>query len=125
MERKLVLLDSFDLEADAQLVKAKLESEGIPAYIWEENRNYANPGHMLSSTGIKVQVYEDTWELAMEVYGEIRSYAADDNGNLISCPNCKAQKSVVYYGRKGIFFKLFPFFEERKYRCLNCNMITK
>ncbi|MFT5738411.1 MAG: hypothetical protein ACI9SG_002764, partial [Maribacter sp.] len=27
--------------------------------------------------------------------------------------------------RKGIFYKLFPFFEKRKYKCLNCGIITK
>ena len=75
--------------------------------------------------GVKLLVYSRDKERALKIYNEIRAYAIDDYGNPIVCPNCKAQKSEVYYERKNTFFKLFPFFEKRKYKCLNCEIITK
>ena len=55
----------------------------------------------------------------------VQNSAFDENDNPIVCPNCKASKSEAFYNRKGIFYKLFPFFEKRKYKCLNCGIITK
>jgi len=75
--------------------------------------------------GVKLQVYSKHKERALAIYNEVRAYAEDTKGNPIVCPNCKAEKSELYYGRKGIFLKLFPFFESRKYKCLQCGMITK
>ena len=69
-------------------------------------------------------VYSKDKERAIAIYNSIRTYASDNNGKPIVCPNCKAQRSEPYYNSKGIFYKLFPFFEKRKYKCLNCNMIT-
>jgi transposase-like protein len=75
--------------------------------------------------GVKLLVYSRDRERALEIYNDIRSYALDHQGNPVICPNCKSQKSETYYSRRGIMNKLFPFFERRKYKCTNCNMITK
>lgn len=125
MEKEFYTLGTFELETEAQVIKAKLESEGVPAFIWEENRSYANPTSGTSITGIKLQVYKEHKDRALKIYDDIRSYALNDDGTPVTCPNCKAQKSERYYDRKGLFYKLFPFFEPRKYKCLNCNMITR
>ena len=122
MKKEFYTLDSFFLESDAHMAKIKLESEGIPAFIWEENLNY----HTATSySRIRLQVYLDQKEEAIKVYEEVKNYARDKDGNLIVCPNCKAKKSETYYSRKGLFFKLFPFFESTKYRCMQCNFITR
>ncbi|KAB7528391.1 DUF2007 domain-containing protein [Flagellimonas olearia] len=122
MKKEFYTIDSFFLESDAQIAKAKLESEGIPAFIWEENLNY----HTATSySRIRLQVYKSQKDEALKIYEEIKSYARDENGSLIVCPNCKAAKSEKYYSRKGIFLKLFPFFESAKYRCMQCNFITR
>ena len=88
-------------------------------------RGYLEKGSKLPGTrslGELLNIHRNT---AVAIYDEIRSYALDDNGDPVICPNCKAQRSEVYYARKGIFNKLFPFFEKKKYRCLQCNMITQ
>ncbi|MCL6267486.1 SPOR domain-containing protein [Flagellimonas myxillae] len=122
MKKEFYTLAYFHLESDAQLAKSKLESEGIPAFIWEENLNY----HTLTNNSrVRLQVYKSQKDQALVVYNEIKGYAADQDGKPIVCPNCKAEKSEIYYSRKGVFYKLFPFFETRKYRCTNCNFITK
>ena len=111
MEEKFYQLASFEYVADVQIVRGKLESEGIPVFLRDENT-------------VKLQVYSKDKERAIAIYDEIRAYAVDNDGNTIVCPNCKAQRSEPFYNSNGIFYKLFPFFEKRKYKCLNCGIIT-
>ena len=125
MEDKFFTIAAFEYVADVQIVKGKLESEGIPVFLKDENTLNSDPIISNAIGGVKLQVYTSDKEKALEIYNEIRAYAIDNSGNPISCPNCKAQKSEAYYERKTIFHKLFPFFEKRKYKCLNCGIITK
>ncbi|APA64023.1 MAG TPA: DUF2007 domain-containing protein [Maribacter sp.] len=124
MENKFYQLASFEYVADVQIVKGKLESEGIPVFLRDENTLNSDPLISNAIGGVKLQVYSKDKERAIAVYNSIRTYALDNNGKPIVCPNCKARRSEPYYNSKGIFYKLFPFFEKRKYKCLNCNMIT-
>lgn len=125
MDGKFYRLASFEYVADVQILKGKLESEGIPAFLRDENTLNSDPLISNAIGGVKLLVYSKDKERALEIYNEVRAYALDENNNPITCPNCKAAKSEVYYNRKGVFYKLFPFFEKRKYKCLNCGMITK
>jgi len=125
MEEKFYTVGSFEFAADVQIIKGKLESEGIPVFLRDENTINADPLISSAIGGVKLRVYTKDRELAIKIYDEIRAYATDIDGNPIVCPNCKATKSEVYYERNSIFHKLFPFFERRKYKCLNCEIITK
>lgn len=125
MAEKFYTLASFEFPADVQVLKGKLESEGVPVFLKDENTLNSDPLISSAIGGVRVQVYNRDKERAKAIYDEIRSYAVDTNGNPVICPNCKAQKSETYYQRKSLFHKLFPFFEKRKYKCLNCGMITK
>jgi len=125
MEQEFYTLGAFEFVADVQIIKGRLEAEGIPVFLRNENTLNSDPIISNAIGGVKLQVYTKDKEKALTVYNEIRNYALDDFGNPIVCPNCKAEKSEAYYERKRVFFKLFPFFEKRKYKCLNCNMITR
>ena len=125
MKQEFYTIGSFEYVADVQVIKAKLESEGIPVFLRDENTLNTDPLISSAIGGVKLQVYSSDKEKAVMIYNEIRAYAVDDAGNPVVCPNCRAAKSEVYYSRKGLLYKLFPFLEPRKYRCLNCEMITK
>jgi hypothetical protein len=125
MAEKFFIVASFEFVADVQILKGKLESEGIPVFLRDENTLNSDPLISHAIGGVKLQVYTRDRERALEIYNEVRAYAIDKEENPVICPNCKAQKSEAYYGRKTIFYKLFPFFEEKKYKCLNCGIITK
>ena len=125
MVNEFYTIGSFEYPADVQIIKGRLESEGIRVFLRDENTLNTDPLISQAIGGVKLQVYTKDKDKAVAIYDEIRSYALDDNGDPVICPNCKAQRSEVYYARKGIFNKLFPFFEKKKYRCLQCNMITQ
>jgi hypothetical protein len=125
MKKEFYTLATFEYVADVQIIKGKLESEGIEVFLPDENTLNADPMISNAIGGVRIQVRIADKERALEIYNGIREYAMDDAGNAIVCPNCKAQKLEVYYSGKGLFYKLFPFFEKRKYKCLNCNMISQ
>ncbi len=125
MDQKFYTLGAFEYVADVQIIKGRLESEGIKVFLKDENTLNTDPLISSAIGGVKLQVYSKDKERAIFIYDEIRNYALDSNNQPIVCPNCKAQKSEVYYSRKGILNKLFPFFEQKKYKCTVCNMITK
>lgn len=124
METKFYQLASFEYVADVQIVKGKLESEGIPVFLRDENTLNSDPLISNAIGGVKLQVYFRDKDRAIEIYNEIRAYVVDKDGKPKVCPNCKAEKLDPYYNQKGVFYKLFPFFEKRKYKCLNCGIIT-
>jgi len=125
MVNEWITLGSFEFQSDVQVIKGKLESEGIQVNLKDENTVGVEPFASNAIGGIKLQVLKQDEEVAKAIYDEIRNYAVDDDGNLITCPNCKKQKSEVYYSRNTLMHKLFPFFEPKKYRCLNCNFIRR
>lgn len=124
MNQEFYTLATFEFAAETLIIQGKLESEGIPVFLVDENTVNSDPLISNAIGGIKLQVYTEDKERALNIYNEIRAYAKDDNGNLIVCSNCKAQKSDAFYNRKSIFHRLFPFFEKRKYRCNQCNIVT-
>lgn len=125
MNERFYTVGAFEYVADVQIIKGKLEFEGIPVFLKDENTLNSDPLISNAIGGVKLQVYTKDKERAIAIYNEIRAYALDNRGEPIICPNCKAQKSEAYYERKTIFHKLFPFFERRKFKCLNCGIITK
>ncbi|WP_297705491.1 DUF2007 domain-containing protein [uncultured Eudoraea sp.] len=125
MNQEFYTLGAFEYAADVQIIKGKLESEGIQVFLKDENTINTDPLISQAIGGVKLQVHSKDKDKAINIYNEIRSYAMDNHGNLITCPNCRAQRSEVYHSRKGIINKLFPFLEKKKYKCLKCNMITQ
>ncbi len=125
MKQEFYTLGAFEYVTDVQIIKTKLESEGIPVFLRDENTLNTDPLISSAIGGVKLQVYTSDKDKAITIYDAIRPYAADLHGNPVVCPNCKAARSEVYYSRKGLLYKLFPFLEPKKYRCLNCQMITR
>ena len=125
MGKDWVILGSFEFLADVQIIKGKLESEGIEVRLKDDNTVSVEPFASNALGGVKLMVHRYDEEEAKAIYNEIRNYATDKDGNLIVCPICGAQKSEVYYARNTILYKLFPFLEPKKYKCNNCNFLTK
>ncbi|MEX0359712.1 DUF2007 domain-containing protein [Flagellimonas sp.] len=125
MKQEFFTLGSFEFPADVQIIKGKLEAEGIQVFLRDENTINSDPLISSAIGGVKLQVYTTDMERAKRIFDEVRNYATDMEGKPIVCPNCKAERSEIYYSRSSIFYKLFPFFEPKKYRCTSCNFITK
>ncbi|MBT8204664.1 MAG: DUF2007 domain-containing protein, partial [Eudoraea sp.] len=101
MKQEFYILGSFEYAADVQVIKSKLESEGIPVFLRDENILNTDPLISSAIGGVKLSVYSRDKERALEIYNEIRAYAQDEYGQPVMCPNCKARRSEVYFSRKS------------------------
>lgn len=111
----------------AHILKSRLESEGIRAYVI--NQNAKETGMALLNTGISLMVGTQDWEAAHEIlseYEDLRS-AEEDHSH---CPTCGSTDLKVRFNggplkvvRLLLLFGLgllFPFDTRLNYQCRNC-----
>ncbi|UII19635.1 putative signal transducing protein [Fulvivirga ligni] len=78
---KLVVLTTLDNSIDANLLRSKLESEGIPCFLHNENVTNLIPySFNILGGGVRVLVPDDQLEASREL--------AQLNEEKIHCPNC-------------------------------------
>ncbi|PCE62784.1 putative signal transducing protein [Sediminicola luteus] len=124
-QQEFHILGSFEYAAEVQVIKAKLESEGIPVFLLNENTLNSDPLISHAIGGVQIQVYTKDKDRAQEIFDELRTYAVDDSGQPLPCPNCKRPRLEAYYQKEKWIYRLFPFFEPKKYRCTHCQFITR
>jgi len=117
-------LDVFEFSAEAQIIKLKLENEGITTMLMDEKIIDSDPLITKAIGGVKLMVHQSNFKQATIIYRRIRQYAKDDNDLYYNCPNCNSQKILIApLQRKNIFYMLFPFFEKTRKQCMVCNTI--
>ena len=126
MRDHYTVLAVFEYSTEAQLIKSKLDSEGIKTMLMDEKTIDSDPLISQAIGGVKLLVHNDNLEKAVEIYNDIRTYVKVEAGNDMVCPNCSSTKILIAdLERKNIFFMLFPFFESTKYICNDCKTIFK
>ncbi len=129
---ELITIETFDNANDAYLVKSKLESEGIPSVIFDENMVTLLPLQNITFGGIKLKIHSIDFEKAKEVLGTMRdSVITDDNGQEVICPKCGSNK--LYTGFKStqdkytlvsvfmaVLYLIFPLYYKSVYKCKAC-----
>ena len=126
MRDDYTVLAVFEYSTEAQLIKSKLDFEGIETMLMDEKTIDSDPLISQAIGGVKLLVNNNDLEKASEIYNEIRKYEKNEKGDAIQCPKCNSTKILVANAqRKSIFFMLFPFFETRKLICNDCKTIFK
>lgn len=131
MEDEFVLIGRFQYSAEAQIIKGKLEFEGISVYVRDNNTIDANPLYSNAIGGVKLYVNKDDEVRTQSILSKISQYSLDDNDELVKCPKCGSQTVEMYTSirdLKSFLFFLFsmllillPFYTKYKYKCQNCN----
>lgn len=122
---------NYQYSSEAYLFKGKLESEGIEVFL--QNENTVNTDPLLSNAvgGVKLFVKSEDVMRAKQILDSIPEYSIDDNGALLSCPNCGEEKIEMVTTIKDVksFFAFLyglltlsmPFYTKHKYKCESCN----
>lgn len=120
----------FQYSSEAQIVKGKLQSEGIEVFLADQVLIDTDPLVSQAIGGIKLNVYADDEERARAILSEIDNYSLDDEGNRVVCPNCESSRVKVYTHIKDVrsfFAFLFSFLTfalpihyKYDYHCENC-----
>lgn len=120
MSKNRKVVQSFDFGSEAQVLKSRLESEGIEVFLRDEAILTNDPFISEAIGGVKLEVYEADYERAKSIWDELRIYATDEEGRPLQCPNCGACKYEAVYLEKSWFYRLFPFFQDPVYECQQC-----
>ncbi len=121
----------FQYSSEAQIIKGRLESDGIEVFLSENLTIATDPLVSRAIGGVKLKVLSYQAAEAKQILNSIKQYASDDEGNSIQCPNCKSIHIELFSTIKdfkslfwflfGVLFSSLPFYTKHKYRCEMCD----
>lgn len=121
----------FQYSSEAQIVKGRLESEGIQVFLSDSLTIDTDPLVSNAIGGVKLKVYATQAMEAQHILETISKYSINDEGETIVCPNCKGEHIELFSTIKdvkslfsllvGFLFGALPFYTKHKYRCEDCN----
>ncbi|MDC8002691.1 DUF2007 domain-containing protein [Aureisphaera galaxeae] len=130
MNKTFETVARFTYPSEAQIVKGRLESEGIPAFIVDHNAINVDPLVVSGSGGVKLNVYVEDKERALKIMSEIKPFSLDDEGMAIQCPDCgsdeieffsNAREHASFIGSLAqLLFGRFTKKSAYDYRCKSC-----
>ncbi|GAB5398680.1 MAG: hypothetical protein Aureis2KO_02650 [Aureisphaera sp.] len=92
MKKTFETIARFTYTSEAQVMRGRLESEGIPAFLVDSVTIDADPLVSNAIGGVKLNVYVGDVDRAMEILESISEFSTDDEGKAITCPNCGSKK---------------------------------
>jgi len=130
MTETFVTIARFQYSSEAQIVKGRLEADGIKVFLKDNITIDTDPLVSNAIGGIKLNVLSADAEEAKEILKSIKVRSLDDNGNPIICPNCGKEDVEMYSSIDslksflsfllGILTFTLPFHTRYKYVCENC-----
>lgn len=129
----MITVASFSFPIDAQMARAKLESEGIPAFILDEHTINMQWLYSNALGGVRVQVPGSCAENALKILQTDFSEAlvreqGIDRAKCLSCGSERIEPQIK--GKKMAFvvflffsFPLWPF--KRLVKCLECGDVNE
>jgi DNA-directed RNA polymerase subunit RPC12/RpoP len=130
MSSKFKTIARFQYSTEAQIIKGRLEAEGIQVFLSDNLTIDTDPLVSNAIGGVKLKVLSVDALKAQHILESINKYSIDDNGNTISCPNCNGHHVSLFSTIKdaksffafifGVLFSALPFYTKHKYRCEDC-----
>jgi hypothetical protein len=130
MENAFTRVGTFQYSSEANIIKGKLEAEGIEVFMADGITIDVDPLVSNAIGGVKLFVKTEDAEKAKLVLTEIGRYSIDNEGKPVVCPKCSGTQVEVMSSVKeagplmsfiiSLLIGLFPFFVKYKYRCNNC-----
>jgi predicted RNA-binding Zn-ribbon protein involved in translation (DUF1610 family) len=133
-EEDIVTFDTYYDPMLAQIIRTRLEDNGIPCFVVDENLGTLYPAYNATAGGIKVKIFARDMEKSKAIIAEddttnVESLTEDEIENSVFCPHCGSNK--VQYGlaekpNKGWFGKLFSAVglseinAKHQFHCFNC-----
>lgn len=125
------IIAKFQYSSEAQIIKGRLESEGITVFLSDIFSIDTNPLISNAIGGIKLKVLTKDVLKAERILDSISKYSLDDEGHTIYCPKCDSKKIQLFSNIKdfksffsfliGFFFLTLPFYSKDMYKCEVCN----
>lgn len=124
------LLAEYTYTSEAFIYKGKIESEGIEIFMRDQFTIDANPMISNAVGGVKLYVKTKDYSKAKEILSHISRFSVNNEGQLLRCPNCKAEEvemETTIKNKKSFFPFIaslliggLPYHVEYVYRCNAC-----
>jgi len=124
---------TYSFPYEAQIARAKLDSEGIPAFVADEQTINMQWLYSNAMGGVRLQVPEVCVQQALELLSEDSSEIVEqqEGYDIAPCTVCGSKNTEPYQqGRRwaflvflGLSFPLFPV--KNTVRCVECGHIEK
>ena len=131
MSDKFKTIARFQYSTEAQIIKGRLEAEGIQVFLSDNLTIDTDPLVSNAIGGVKLKVLSTDALEAQHILNSIEQYSIDDDGKPIVCPNCHKKEVELFStitNLKSFLAFLFgflsgtlPFYTKDKYRCSNCD----
>lgn len=131
MSDKFKTIARFQYSSEAQIIKGRLEAEGIQVFLTDNLTIDTDPLVSNAIGGVKLKVLSEDTLKAKHILEGIEKYSIGDDGKPIECPNCHKKEVELFStitNLKSFLAFLFgflsgtlPFYTKDKYRCSNCN----
>jgi len=134
MQDTFVTIARYPYSTEAQIVKGRLEADGIEVFLRDNITIDTDPLVSQAIGGVKLKVLAKDEAKAKAILMSISAYSTDEDGNVLTCPNCKSNnislfstinsfKSFVYFSI-GIILGTLPFSARYEYKCENCDTVV-
>ncbi len=130
MNTTFVTIAKFQYSAEAEIIKGRLESDGIRVFLKDNITIDTDPLVSNAVGGIKLKVLAKDEEKAKNILRSIGSYSVNDNGEPIDCPNCSKSHIELYSTITdlksllsfllGFITGTLPFSTRYQYKCEDC-----
>ncbi|MBU2705536.1 DUF2007 domain-containing protein [Zooshikella marina] len=124
----LVTISRFTFPYEAQIAWAKLDAEGIPAFIADEHTINMQWLYSNALGGVRLQVPEEYADQAQHLLSEDRAHdlLSQEGSSSIPCPQCGSTDTKYYqFGKRCAFlvflcidFPLYPI--KHGIKCSHC-----
>ncbi|WP_299272740.1 DUF2007 domain-containing protein [uncultured Psychroserpens sp.] len=131
MSQKFKTIARFQHTTEAQIIKGRLEAEGIKVFLQDHLTIDTDPLVSNAIGGVKLKVLSEDAMKAQHILSTIKRYSLDDEGNTIHCPNCNSEKIELFSTITdfksffsflvGFLFGTLPFHTRYKYKCETCS----
>lgn len=124
----IIVFQKFNSAIDANIAKSKLDANGIPCFLTEENMANLYPGASnLMNFNVRLHLFGHDAERASLILAENNLRLNDDS--ITSCPRCRSNNIERDFPKKltqtftsslrYLFFGIF-YPEKKVYRCSDC-----
>ena len=131
MENKLITIATFPDALKAQIMRGRLEAEGIPAFIADEHTITNQPYLYMAYGGVRLQVAEQDRDRAQAILSTGDSFAVEPTPEHFpdQCPNChsgkveettSANNPSLLTVLRNLLLSRSPQQPVRRFSCSNC-----
>jgi len=126
---KIITFENYYDVMLAHIIRSKLEDNGIPCFIADENTITANPIYNQAIGGIKLKIFERDLErcraiLAAEgdLHDQDRIEIDEETNNAVICPFCASTNVGPTDPGKfaSLISAILPFVNDKAWHCFNC-----